>query len=172
MSNFERIVDVSPAYDFVRGPNTKYGIHGVELTFIVKGDKGAVQLKFGTDWYLKSVQDRQGARMLSSPYGNLLQPHGYDIGYHSKVPMYDGQEPLTEECPVIGGRCFYDGSSLNADEWIEPFMAGGTEWLWPKLEQYYAFIFDGGKNPDLTPQYRPHPDDAKASPIPQPEGEG
>ena len=48
---------------------------------------------------------------------------------------------------------------LNADEVIEGFLAGGTDWLWPKLEEYYACIFEGAPFPDFTPHYLPHPDD-------------
>lgn len=56
MSALERIVRFYPAYD-KRDPDPKknYGIHGVELLMLVKGEKGAVQFKLSTNWQLPHV---------------------------------------------------------------------------------------------------------------------
>jgi hypothetical protein len=53
----ERIIEFTPAFD-KRDPNPKknYGVHGVELRFVVKGEAGAVQFLIFTNWHLPHVQ--------------------------------------------------------------------------------------------------------------------
>jgi hypothetical protein len=53
--------------------------------------------------------------------------------------MYSGQSPMGK-CDFLD-VCYYDGSSLQADEWVPKFIEGGTEWLWPALEDKYNEIF-------------------------------
>lgn len=139
--NLERIVMASPAFDR-RHPDPKqnYGIGGVRLTFIVKGKHGAIQFMIGTDWYPPHVQEERHHQIARSEY-LAIQPSGWDVGYHSHVPMYDGQSPMANECHILGGQCFYDGSSLLADEWRDKFLSGGTDWLWPALEREYGERF-------------------------------
>lgn len=98
-----------------------------------------------------------------NPYEDPRIPKGWDLGYHSPKPMYKGQEPMSGKCHVLNGKCYYDGSGLNADLLLEGFLAGGTEWLWPKLEEYYRHVFEGAEWPDFTAHHKPHPDDAKIS---------
>jgi len=91
-----------------------------------------------------------------------MKPSGWDLGYHAYEAQYEGQDPHSD-CHLLGCECFYDGSGLQADEMIEGFLAGGTEWLWPKLAEVYRARFDGAEWPDFSPSYKPHPDDAKAT---------
>lgn len=70
---------------------------------------------------------------------------GTDVGYHSPVPMYEDQRSM--ECELIeGGKCYYDGSGLRADEWVkEIFSLRGKrpeELIWEKLEQEYKERFE------------------------------
>ena len=44
-------------------------------------------------------------------------------------------------CEVIGGPCYYDGSSLNAERLIQPFLEGGSDAVWRELEEYYHETF-------------------------------
>lgn len=57
MTNFERIVDIRPAFD-KRDPDPAkdYGIGACRIAFVLKGPKGAVQFVIGTDWYLPHTQ--------------------------------------------------------------------------------------------------------------------
>ena len=68
---------------------------------------------------------------------------GFDVGYHSPDPMYDDQEPM-ENCNVIEGDCYYDGSSLRAVEWYNEFIFSGKdeELIWEKLERVWRGEFE------------------------------
>lgn len=140
---FERIVKISGAYDKRHpDPSKNYGICGCIIWFILKGPKGAVHFQIGTDWHLPEVQRELMNRF---PRDGLVQPRGWDVGYHSPKPMYEGQSSLGS-CDILGCECYYDGSSLLADEWVPDFIAGGTDWLWPRLEQEYKERFEGESN--------------------------
>lgn len=142
---FERIVRVSPAWD-KRDPDPKkdYGVGACKITFVLKGAKGAVQFVIGTDWYLPHTQrkDRDWQHDYNTRFDKIA-PTGWDVGYHSPVPMYEDQTKMGDDCEYVhGGTCYYDGSSLRADEWVPKFLEGGTDWLWPALEQEYAARFE------------------------------
>lgn len=140
---WERIVTVSPAFDKL-GEIPNYGISACRVRFILKGPLGVVQFVIGTSWHVPSAR----AHMLTFAHndewyreGKFFKPKGWDVGYHSPKPMYDDQPSM--ECDLMPeGKCYYDGSGLRADEWIEDFIAGGTDWLWPKLEEEYRDLFE------------------------------
>lgn len=152
MTTFERWVDVHPGHALLGD----YGIAACRVFFYVRGTKGAVQFQIGTDWYPKKAREH----LAKFPADSLIdrpQPQGWDIGYHSHKPHYEHHKPISEKCPILNGLCYYDGSSLQADDWVEGFVCGGTEWLWPRLEQYYRFTFESGEYPDITPTPREVP---------------
>lgn len=143
MTEFQQIVQVTPAYS-KRDPDTKkdYGIGACRIRFILKGPKGAVQFMIGTTWFLPQTQreNRKWQYDFDCKF-DQIHPQGWDVGFHSPVPMYEGQTHM-DSCDVLEGNCYYDGSSLRADEWVPNFLAGGTEWLWPKLEEEYRSLFE------------------------------
>lgn len=136
---FEQIVKVTPAFDKRSNePGKNYGIGACRITFILKGDKGAVQFMIGTDWHVPTSREHLAT---FPPTEKKQRPDGWDLGYHSKEPMYEDQS--TMKCDLFDcGECYYDGSSLNADEMVEDFVSGGTNYLWPKLEDYYNQVFN------------------------------
>ena len=141
MDEFEKIVEVMPAFDR-RDPDPakNYGVSSCRIVFILKGPKGAMQFIIGTNWYVPSAREHL-SQFLRTERDFQMKPDGWDVGYHSPVPMYEGQTPMGE-CHVLKeGDCYYDGSSLQAEEWVEDFVAGGTEWLWKKLEERYRMRF-------------------------------
>lgn len=154
---YERRVEVTPGYDL---RSAGYGIASCRIWFYVIGPKGAVQWQIGTDWYPPSAREHLLGMGWPSEHDlrHAMQPQAWDIGYHSPTPRYDDQTPMPGKCHLLGSECFYDGSSLNAESWTEGFIAGGTDWLWPKLEEYYRFTFEGGEHPDLTPTPRLAPE--------------
>ena len=138
---FERIVFVKPAFDKrSNDPSKDYGISACRIVFILKGKRGAVQFMIGTNWYVPSAREHL-KKLLPSCKDTERKPEGWDVGYHSHKKMYNGQEPVAYKCEILGGKCYYDGSGLRADAWIEDFVAGGTDWLWPKLEEEYRNTF-------------------------------
>ena len=135
---FERLVLVNPAYDKRSSELGKnYGIGSCVIYFILKGQLGAVQFAIGTNWHVPSARKHLKGK---PPYMQDHKPMGWDVGYHSPVPTYDNEDPM--DCYILEeGKCYYDGSSLRAEDWIDDFIAGGTGWLWPKLMEDYNRIF-------------------------------
>lgn len=139
----EQRIEFSPAFDKRDSdPKKNYGIHGVTLTFYLIGEEGAVQFVVYTNWHLPHVEKEFDAKPMESYDPCLLyKPMAADLGYHSKRPIYDGQEPMTDECHLLGGKCYYDGSSLNADPVFDRLRSEGSVGVWSALEEFYADIF-------------------------------
>jgi hypothetical protein len=55
--------------------------------------------------------------------------------------MYEGEKPMEGNCDLIGGQCYYDGSTLAAQEYLEILIREGHEGLWKALEQKYEDTF-------------------------------
>lgn len=141
-NGFEKIVRVSGAFDKRdTDPKKNYGISACRIWFILKGPLGAVQFVIGTNWHLPDVQreNREWQHDFDCKY-DKIHPEGWDVGYHAHRPMYGDQPEM--DCDLFeGGRCYYDGSSLRADDWVPKFIEGGTDWLWPELEKEYEERF-------------------------------
>ena len=72
----------------------------------------------------------------------------FDLGYHSKTPMYDDHDSIVESCEFCDGQpCYYDGSGLNANDAMYALVNGGDEALWSFLDAYYNSVFFGGEYP-------------------------
>lgn len=129
----ERTVEMSPAYDKRDPDPTKnYGIGCVLITFILKGERGAVQFKMGSGWFLPQNKNAHSD----------FYPSAWDKGYHSYIPRYDGQTTVTDSCHVLDGKpCYYDGSTLNAEPLLEVLLREGSEGIWRELEEYYKESF-------------------------------
>ena len=135
----ERIVTVTPAFD-QRDPDPRknYGIHGCELRFVLKGAKGATQFVVYTNWQLPHVNNEHCARAWT---GEKLRytflPIGADVGYHSPTPQYEGQTNLGP-CNILDIKhCYYDGSSLAAEDLLKRMIAEGDAAVWSELEATY-----------------------------------
>lgn len=127
--NLRREVVITPAYDKRSSdPKKNYGVHNAEIRFHLIGQEGAVQFVASTGWDLPSVHSRSKA-------------WGTDLGYHSHKPHYKDQEIVRDDCPVIGGPCYYDGSTLNAEPVFNRMVAEGHEAVWEELERYYKQVF-------------------------------
>lgn len=136
---YERWVEFLPAYDRRHpDPDKNYGIHGVEMAFYLRGPKGAIQFKVYTAWQLPHVD----AEQLAGPHSRALcRPLPVDLGYHSPVARYEGQEPISDDCPILGGRCWYDGSGLRAQPVFDRLVAEGDPAVWRYLEDEYEAVF-------------------------------
>ena len=154
----DRIVEVTGAFDRRHpDPNKNYGIHGMALRFVLKGDKGAVQFVVYTNMHLPHVHEERYARRKPGEAW-MDAPMGADIGYHAYAPQYEGQSVVQVSCPYLNGApCYYDGFSLQAEEFMPEFLAGGSEAVWKMLEQRYRSIFGVSDNPtftDMPPAWR------------------
>jgi hypothetical protein len=136
---FEKITKVRLPFD-MRNPDPKknYGIHGLDIWFVLKGPLGAVQYAVTFPVFLPHVRDELERK--DPVYSLLREIRGFDVGYHSPKPMYEGQSEM--ECEHLeGGKCFYDGSSLRSDEWTKEIFSTTGEppekVLWAMLEADY-----------------------------------
>lgn len=144
---FTREVEITPAFDKRDpDPHKDYGVHGCDLRMILKGAAGAVQFLLFTNWHLPHVTEGMVDR-LNGPHDIkiFMLPLPADVGYHSRAPMYEGQEPTSDSCSYIGGKsCYYDGSGLQAEKVYDILLREGSEGVWKYLEKYYNETFGEG----------------------------
>ena len=161
--DFTRKLIFTPGYCWLHSdPKKNYGAAAMRMLFVLIGEKGAVQWMIGTEWYPEAAREhmeRVEREEHLLPRETKLHPMGWDLGYHSPVPMYEGQKP--RDCDFLGGTCYYDGSGLQADLLIEGFINGGEEWVWGRLEAVYHNRFEGQPWPDFTPPIKPHPENKR-----------
>lgn len=78
-------------------PEKNYGIHGMEMIFLLSGKLATVQFVLYTNWQLPHIQQEYADRALNQGVQLsrlLIEPIPADIGYHCRVPMYEGQTPM------------------------------------------------------------------------------
>jgi hypothetical protein len=130
------------------GTGGSHGRHGMNIRFVVKGEDGAVQFLLHTGWIPQyATPSLIGAR--DCTWSGATQPS--DLGYHSKTPHFEGHEPSIESCEFCDGKpCYYDGSSLNANDAMYALVNGGEDALWEFLDAYYATVFNRATYPKLA----------------------
>lgn len=110
----QRDVRVAPVQD---------GWKSSRVEFLVHGQLGTVQFVFMVDL-------RSGENLLQSTYA-------VDVGYHWDRKRYKGQLKF-DNCTVREqGKCWYDGSGLTANDWLEVLQRDGSDAVWPLMEEYY-----------------------------------
>lgn len=137
----ERIYNIRPAFD-KRDPDPakNCGIHGAELFMAVKGKHGAVQFIVHLNWHLPSVQVGKKSFRYESRIKDSVLPA--DVGFHSKIPMYEGQEPTYGVCPFTDGEpCYYEGSGLHASKVFDMLVAKGSDEVFKYLGSLYKQQF-------------------------------
>lgn len=141
---FQRVVAFEPAFDKRSDqPSKNYGIHGMQIRFTLKGERGAVQWLCYTGWHLPHVQrEKRNWQQSYDREFNKVYPQNYDLGYHSPTPHYEGQTRMSEKCEILDGPCYYDGSGLNGEPFVEMFLREGDTAVWRELERYYAHVFE------------------------------
>ncbi len=144
---FEKIHRVRLPFDMrSKDPKKDCGIHGLDVWFILSGPKGATQFMFSVNAYLPHVVTRQ-------THGDAGLYSGYDVGYHSTYPMFEGQEQ--SDCDILpGGKCYHDGSSLYAADKCKEFFSIKGERIdphvWKFLEEEYMRTFEGKNDSTST----------------------
>jgi hypothetical protein len=150
MPEFTKLIEFYPAHDQKAAGG---GIHGVDIRFVLKGPKGAVDFMLMTNWLLPETQERTDARILEDIKARevtqvqldvLYKPIPAHRAYHSPVQRYGNQVPSSEPCPYLdeGQHCFWDSSGLNADGIYEALLHEGDEGVWKELEYYYHDVFE------------------------------
>lgn len=131
VNGYTRILTLTPPFDKRNDdPEKNYGIHGMNLRCILLKDNRAVQFIAYTGLHLQHVSDE--LFHADNKY-NSFKGMGADVGYHSPTPMYEGQMAL--DCDLLEcEKCYYDGSSLRAEEWYTIFLNEGIDKIWELLE--------------------------------------
>jgi len=126
----EHKIVITPAWDKRDSdPNKNYGIHCAEIIMSVQGELGVVEFVLFTGWYLPENT------------AALDKPFPADVGYHSISPRYEGQW-RSKSCRHFDGRpCYYDGSTLAAQEVFDILVKEGSDGIWKKLEECYNQYF-------------------------------
>lgn len=153
MVKLKREIKISSAFDRRdETPGKDYGIGSCRIFFIVKGGKGAVTVSFFTNWYLPSTlkeykeegiyknniyapRDNFKTKIDLIATTNPIGTGSWDI--HSKKKLYDGQTLLDRDCEFTGGKCYCDGSSLMADEYLQLLFEKGSDGVFERLEEDY-----------------------------------
>lgn len=122
----------TPAFDKRNpDPHKNYGIHCVDMYFVVKGKKGAVSFQIMTGWFLEKNRDaNEGMRHF---------PIAADILTHSIVNYEKLQEGNHHPvCMFTGKGCYSNMHSLLwAEQVFNEFCEKGEKYLWGELEKVY-----------------------------------
>ena len=126
-------------------PDKNYGIHGVEIVWTLKGEKGGVSWAIYTNWLLDStMKDKTWAGFKYCNFHEDGKPMthsmGTEIAYHAKKPQYDGQTN-SEGCILVkGGKCYIDCGFMAGDELFTTLKEKGGNAVWQELEKWYYNI--------------------------------
>jgi len=121
-------------------PSKNYGRGALKIRMLLHGPKGSAQFL----WSAGVVPEQ---RKLLTDYGTRQEwewehsaPMGFDVGYHADEPQYEGQDVF--ECAYRpSGQCYYDGSGIAGDDFLEIFLTKGEDALWTALMQRYTDWF-------------------------------
>ena len=114
-----------------------HGQHGAEVVFYSRSPETGriVQLQLLTGWPPNGQQEWATKHGLPAVNLEREQPLA-SADIHSPTPWYEGQMSLTDECALIGGVCYFDGSSLFGQDVCGVLLTDGVEAMYRKLEEW------------------------------------
>lgn len=118
-----RSLTASSAYDLRKHPKN-YGIHCMDLYWVVKRANVAVSWMLFSGWWLE--QNRESGQKVPDGLGS--------IDRHSPVALYASESP-THDCEHTGGDCYCDGSGLASNDLFNKFLLDPEEG-WRTLEEW------------------------------------
>jgi len=138
-NEFERILSIDPPFDKRHSdPKKNYGIHGINLRMVIRKNNNCTQFLAYLPVYLPHVSDELWNK--KGKY-NSFKGMGADVGYHAEKPQYEDQTAF--DCNLLdGGKCYYDGSGLRAEEWYKIFLEKGIDEIWTLLEEEWNDRFE------------------------------
>ena len=143
----EKIIKFSPAFHKINDdPKKNYGVGCLHCFMVLKSKDKAVHFTFGTGMYLQKTYDYWASKNLRLET-NKPDYMGYDVGYHTAIPQFKGQEIRhPTKMRKIGTKALdiaFDKIGKNPPqcEWIDvPCYCDGSA-LRPKEYFYYVFLF-------------------------------
>lgn len=139
---FSREVIFEPGHAWTtrnNAPSSNYGRGSLRIRFLLHGPRGTVQFL----WATGVTPERQMEARVGYTHEEWMHsaPMGFDVGYHADEPQYGDDE--ARDCDYRpSGSCYYDGSSLAADEFLEVFLTEGEDAMWAGLHQRYVSWFE------------------------------
>ena len=133
VNGFERIISFKPGYICSRpfGDGRSHGKHGTDLIFVLRGEAGAINFTIYTGWSEDSIEWRNGDKR------HILAVLPADIGGHGYKPRYSEQHRQEKCCWLDDKPCYYDGSSLQAEDVYKVLVTQGEEAMWEEMQRYY-----------------------------------
>lgn len=133
--------------DCLPGKGGSHGLHGMHVEMGVVGRHGAIVFSF---CLIGMIPGRmKDGRFQSNSLDESVV--AWDLGFHANHPVYDKTDkPLTDDCEWTGGgKCWYDGSTLNAEPVLGLLAEQGEEPVWEFLEGVYSNRFESGEYPEI-----------------------
>jgi len=110
--------------------------HGMDMSLILKGQRGAVEAVIYTGWYPPEMQEKEIGWQ-----GPIMGPVIFHTYYHRDANSMDDEEG--QPCTILNAPCFGRWSSLMHEEEqkvLEALISGGDEAVWAKLQEIYNRI--------------------------------
>ena len=125
------------------GPSSNYGRGSLKVRFLLHGRVGSVQFLWSTGITPERVTEHR--TLFGRAYNVEEWMHhpasGFDVGYHADAPQWEGQDSY--ECSYRpSGRCYYDGSGIAGDKFLEVFLTQGEDAMWAALRDRYTEWFE------------------------------
>lgn len=139
MSDYRHETHTRPPFDCLRGACSAKGCSGRP-----RGDGRNHGIGSEVRTYATIAEHRTGPIAVTFQYSTGTyhdltpkpwpEPMAYDLGFHSSVALYPDQWP-TDSCNWFGDApCYYDGSGLAADPYLQVLTEHGEAALWDALD--------------------------------------
>jgi len=120
---------------YPRGDGRNHGIASETVTMVAVGQHHtgpiAVNFTYATGRYHDLT-----------PRDHWGEPMSYDLGHHSTVALYGGVYRAGACNWLDGAECFYDGSGLQADAYLNALNRSGEALVWKMLDDYLTEFSD------------------------------
>lgn len=134
----KREIRFFPAFHRVNDdPKKNYGVHGVEIHFILSGDQGAVIFRIYTRWMLPQTYTYWREELRIKPRYEDSECSDAGVLFHSAKPSYESHAPSEDACPYLGAPCYQDIGFTMGREPRDLLVAEGDEAVWKWLETTY-----------------------------------
>ena len=138
---FERAIVFEPGFGMDPAERSKpasqrYGRHSMQMRWLLRGPHGVAQFLMSTGWTPEPAPADPSWPSLRD--WMTTSPSGWDLGYHARVPQYEGAEQYGEQpCSYLEAPCWYDGSGLAADPVLAAFFDRGEVAVWEALREVH-----------------------------------
>ena len=130
-----REVRLIPAFDHTDKPGG--GRHGVELLFLLTGNRGVVEMCVFTGWGLKPIK---GSRIPSDVMTH--HPCPARMNFHSPVLLSDANAIKEDACGLLEGCPCWCLTTFHEehDRMFQVLLLEGSEGVWREMEKFYRSI--------------------------------